>query len=495
MMNNNDKNIVKDFIDNLITDYSLINHELFFCTDVNCRNITHINYIEDIFKKIILILLQSTSNFSVGSTSNFKVIPGWNEFVKELYAEAREKFMNWKNAGKPSSGIEREQMRATRAHFKNAPDYCKINEKQIRNTKLSESLRNKDFKQFWNEVHKNNRNNTLLPSKIDSLSGETNIANIFADKYNKVLDKNNSGKSSACLFNVNLDNVRAGNILGIFSPYDIESALKQMKPNIGPDNIHTNHLLLGPKSFIILIAKLYSSCIMHGYSALSILEGLINPLIKDVHGDISSSENYRPIMSSSVFLKLFEYCILAKIKNYFTFNDHQHGFRKNHSTSTACLLLKETVLHYINSDSSVYGCFIDITKAFDSVDHNMLLEKLTETGVPNIFVNFIKFWYSNQKVRVRFGSSLSRPWMICNGVRQGGVLSSLFFNLYIDSVLSHISKMKIGCKLGFISSNILAYADDVVILAPSATGLQLLIDNFCDLLNEFNYSRLVWAGG
>ena len=67
-----------------------------------------------------------------------------------------------------------------------------------------------------------------------------------------------------------------------------------------------------------------------------------------------------------------------------------------------------------------------------------------------------------------------------------GVLSSIFFNLYIDSVLSNISRMKIGCKLGFICSNILAYADDVVLLAPSATGLQLLIDTFCDLLKTLN---------
>ena len=87
---------------------------------------------------------------------------------------------------------------------------------------------------------------------------------------------------------------------------------------------------------------------------------------------------------------------------------------------------------------------------------------------------------------MRFGNALSRPWMICNGVRQGGVLSSIFFNLYIDSVLSNISRMKIGCKLGFISSNIIAYADDVVLLAPSASGLQLLIDNFCNLLSSLD---------
>ena len=97
-----------------------------------------------------------------------------------------------------------------------------------------------------------------------------------------------------------------------------------------------------------------------------------------------------------------------------------------------------------------------------------------DTGVPIIFINFIKFWYSNQKVRVRFGNALSRSWVISNGVRQGGVLSSLFFNLYINSILVNISRMNIGCRMGPITFNVLAYADDVVLLAPSAAGLQLL---------------------
>ena len=70
-----------------------------------------------------------------------------------------------------------------------------------------------------------------------------------------------------------------------------------------------------------------------------------------------------------------------------------------------------------------------------SVDHIILLEKLTHSKIPAIYVNMIKFWYSNQQVCVRFGNATSESFDICNGVRQGGVLSSLFFNVYIDSIL------------------------------------------------------------
>ena len=291
---------------------------------------------------------------------------------------------------------------------------------------------------------------------------------------------------------LDLKEVKTGTI-NLFSLNDIKQSLKLLKPGLGCDSIHTNHLLCSPDSFLDLIAKLFSACIIHGYLPLDMIKGTINPLVKDAHGDLSNSDNYRPVMISSVFLKLFEYCLLQKIEPYFTFNDRQHGFRPNYSTSTACLILKETVLNYTHSGSSVYACFIDVKKAFDSVDHKILLEKLIFNKIPKVFVNMIKFWYSNQEVSVRFGNVTSKSFLICNGVRQGGVLSSLFFNVYIDSVLNEISNMKYGCKLGITSANIIAYADDIVLLSPSAFGLQRLIDKACllarDLELRFNKEK------
>ena len=76
---------------------------------------------------------------------------------------------------------------------------------------------------------------------------------------------------------------------------------------------------------------------------------------------------------------------------------------------------------------------------------------------------------------------MSDNFVICNGVRQGGVLSGLLFNVYIDCILERISSMKFGCKLGIVNSNIIAYADDIVLLAPSATALQIVIDEVSHL--------------
>ena len=103
------------------------------------------------------------------------------------------------------------------------------------------------------------------------------------------------------------------------------------------------------------------------------------------------------------------------------------------------------------------------------------------------------YWYENQHVQVKFKNSLSGEWKIGNRFRQGGVLSALLFSEYIDSLVSRVSRMSIGCKLGIISSNIIAYADDIVLLAPSAAALSFIIaEAYSEAINlnlSFNYSK------
>ena len=84
--------------------------------------------------------------------------------------------------------------------------------------------------------------------------------------------------------------------------------------------------------------------------------------------------------------------------------------------------------------------------------------------------------YDIQFVKVRYFAHYSNEWKISSGVRQGGVLSGLLFSIYIDSLITKISHMRIGCRLALTSSNIIAYADDLVLLAPSHAGLQIIIN-------------------
>ena len=119
--------------------------------------------------------------------------------------------------------------------------------------------------------------------------------------------------------------------------------------------------------------------------------------------------------------------------------------------------------------------FLDASKAFDRVKHSVLFSKLVRRGVPGYIVRLLCYWYDRQAVCVRWGNSLSDPFHVNNGVRQGGILSPYLFNVHMDDLSQSLTCCKTGCLSGEIMINHLMYADDLVLLSPSATGLRELL--------------------
>ena len=121
----------------------------------------------------------------------------------------------------------------------------------------------------------------------------------------------------------------------------------------------------------------------------------------------------------------------------------------------------------------VLGCFLDASKAFDLVDHGKLFSKLLQRGLPYPIVRFLVNWYSSQRLKVRWGNSLSDPIGVSNGVRQGSVLSPILFSVYLDDLLEDLSQSGVGCYWGHMFVGALCYADDLVLLAPCASALRV----------------------
>jgi len=124
----------------------------------------------------------------------------------------------------------------------------------------------------------------------------------------------------------------------------------------------------------------------------------------------------------------------------------------------------------------VFACFIDFKKAFDSVNYWKLFNKLMDDGINTSIVAILAFWYSHQEVSVRWHNVSSDNFLIYNGTRQGGILSPILFTRYIRELLQAIIDTRVGCNVGGIMMNVLAYADDIVLLAPSWTAMQTLLD-------------------
>ena len=154
---------------------------------------------------------------------------------------------------------------------------------------------------------------------------------------------------------------------------------------------------------------------------------------------------------------------------------NQFGFQQKLGTDTCIYILKEIVEKYRSLNGCIFMCFLNASKAFERVKHSVLFSKLVRRGVPGYIVRLLCYWYDRQAMRVRWGNSLSDPFHVNNGVRQGGILSPYLFNVYMDDLSQSLNCCKTGCLSGEMMINHLMYADDLMLLSPSATGLQELL--------------------
>ena len=188
---------------------------------------------------------------------------------------------------------------------------------------------------------------------------------------------------------------------------------------------------------------------------------------------------YRAVALASTVSKVLEHLIFKKYSSSFCTSSLQFGFKPGYSTTLCTGVVKNVVSRYIHRGSSVLGCFLDASKAFDLVDHGMLFDKLLTRGLPASIVWFLSSWYYAQQMCVRWNSSVSDSFHVSNGVRQGGVLSPMLFAVYVDSLLEMLEASGVGCYSGGCFVGAVCYADDNVLLAPCASALRVMLD-ICD---------------
>ena len=261
------------------------------------------------------------------------------------------------------------------------------------------------------------------------------------------------------------------------TPTIIRQALRKLKPEKGDGDrgFKSDHLLHSTHRFHVLLCLLFNTILVHGYTPDDLLNSSIISIPKDGTVSLTTSDNYRGISLFNAICKLFDNVILVLYGDELQSSDMQFGYKQGHSTTLCTLIYKEVVHHYLNSGSNVYSCLLDASKAFDRVHNGTLFRLLLTRCVPMCFIRLVLDSYIRQKACALWNSVKSRYFTMANGVKQGGVISPIFFSLYIDSLLDHLLMSGFGCHIEGVYMGALSYADDITIMCPSIGGLNKML--------------------
>ena len=197
------------------------------------------------------------------------------------------------------------------------------------------------------------------------------------------------------------------------------------------------------------------------------------PLYKN-KGDCHLFDYYRPISLLPTISKIFERVVHKQLYDYFTDNNlfytSQYGYRKGHSTELAALELADRISHHLDKGDIPIAIFLDLSKAFDTLDHKILLSKLNYYGVKGTALKWFESYLTNRTQYVIYESTKSHKLTITTGVPQGSVLGPLLFLIYMNDIAKASDKF-----------NSVLFADDTNLENTMKTFDMIATDNKYDI--------------
>ena len=303
---------------------------------------------------------------------------------------------------------------------------------------------------------------SAVPNGSNDQEIAENMKDFFHEKVNKIYNEigaANSGLKNHRPFNTlkSTSNISTFQQVTSNDVFEIVNSMPNKTCCLDPIPIWLLKACL--PELIDIITFIVNKSLTLGFFPTDLKSASVRPTLKKQNLDSDDKSNYRPVSNLSSLSKLIEKCVQTQLVKYLNdeqlFSEFQSGYRKNHSCESAVIKIHNDIMMMIDKKTNVLLLLLDLSAAFDTINHKLLLVKLKKFyGISGIVLQWIESYLSGRSFTVSIGKSKSSTCVLEIGVPQGSILGPLLFILYTKDLESIVHKYGLSIHL---------YADDTQI--------------------------------
>ena len=458
------------------------------CSDPYCADSSHSRERDSYMLDILCSVIESSHSTvplagggSPGTGSG--CLAGWRQEVTPYQQNSKFWHAVWVSSGKPNTGEIHAAMAKSRNLYHYAVRKARRQSDLFKAKRLLEASLAGDMELLreMKKIRSGGSGQAELPEKVAGAEGEAAIVEKFREVYSGLY--NSAGTAPE----VQVIKARLGDHINQDSMQEVmkitgESVKKAaglMKCGKGDvsEGYSSDAILHGPDLLFEKLAAVFRSWCTHGTVTSSLLACAFLPLLKSSLKNPADPSSYRAIAGSSIILKLFDKVILLLWGHLLCTDSLQFGYKVGTSTTQCSWLVQEVANFYLRSGTQPIITLLDCSKAFDTCKFSILFSRLIERGMPVLVTRVMIFVYEEQYAWVKWGNSKSSVFSILNGTRQGSILSPALFALYVDELLVELRTLGIGCHVAGVFMGAFGFCDDLLLLAPTRDGMQIMLDS------------------